>query len=267
MKQLQRPKEKMTNDRYEVYLYDNFPESDLIAHYHEFYEIHMVLNGEVSYWIDGKVYPLNTGSLILLDPMQLHRPALTESASCQRIVLWINKQYMEQDLQAKDLHRCFHNEQHVYKAPHLMDMFRKLYDESRSPLFGSHIYAQSLILQILIEISRVENRLPHGEKSSPLMAKIISYVCDHYTEDLRLDHIAAHFHISKYHLSHIFKTETGTSLYRYIVLMRLAKAKELLQKGLPAGTVSTCCGFRDYSVFYKSFKAEYHQCPNDITSK
>ena len=89
----------MTDQRYEVYLYENFPESDLIAHYHEFYEIHMVLDGEVSYWIDGKVYSLTTGNLILLEPMQLHRPALTEAASCQRIVLWINKKYMEQDLQ------------------------------------------------------------------------------------------------------------------------------------------------------------------------
>ena len=70
-----RPKEKMANGRYEVYLYHNFPEHDLIAHYHEFYEIHMVLSGEVSYWVDGKVYHLNTGSLMLLRPMQFHRPA------------------------------------------------------------------------------------------------------------------------------------------------------------------------------------------------
>lgn len=262
MNERRRPKEKMTGANYEVYFYQNFPEQDLIAHYHEFYEIHMVLSGEVSYWIDGKVYPLNAGHLILIRPMQLHRPALTELESCERIVLWIHKQYMEQDLD--HVGRCFESGQHVYRLPQLTEFFQKLYRESQSYQFGADLYAKSLIYQVLIELSRCENRLPYAEKPSPLIAEIIAYIGRHFTEDLSLDKIADHFHISKYYLSHLFKTQTGTGLYHYIVLKRLSKAKQLLLSGQPAGEVYSACGFRDYSVFYKAFKAEYHQSPKEI---
>ena len=258
------PKEKMTDACFEAYLYENFPESDLVAHYHEFYEIHMVLSGEVSYWVDGKIYPLNAGNLMLLCPMQLHKPALTELASCQRIVLWINKQYLEQEIHNGILIRCFADGQHLYHAPYLTDIFKKLYYESRSAQFSADIYAQSLLHQILIELSRIDDSTSPSDKPSPLIAEIISYVCEHITEDLCLDKIAQHFHISKFYLSHLFKTQTGSSLYHYIVLKRLSIAKQLLLTGKPAGEVYSACGFRDYSVFYKAFKAEYNQSPTEL---
>lgn len=258
------PREKMAGADFEVFLYENFPESDLVAHYHEFYEIHMVLKGEVTYWVDGQVYPMTTGSVILLRPMQLHKPDLTELASCQRIVLWINKQFLEQMFYDGSLTRCFLQGQHCYRALHLTDLFQTLYRESQSAQFGASIYAQSILCQILVELSRIDDHNSYGEKPSPLIAEIISYVCDHFTEDICLDKIARHFHVSKYHLSRLFKTQTGTSLYHYIVLQRLSLAKQLLLSGQPAGQVYAVCGFRDYSVFYKAFKAEYHCAPNDI---
>lgn len=259
-----RPKEKMTRENFEIYFYDNFPEYDLVAHYHEFYEIHMVLSGEVSYWVDGQVYPMKAGNLMLLSPMQLHRPALTELASCQRVVLWINKQFLENNLNSGNFKLCFANGKHLYNAPELENFFRKLYREYESQQFGADIYTESLICQILIELSRLDYCHALSEKQSPLIAEIISYICNHFTENLCLDSIARHFHISKFHLCHLFKLETGTSLYHYIMLKRLSLAKQLLISGQPASQVYSHCGFRDYSVFYKAFKAEYRQSPTDI---
>lgn len=254
----------MSADSFEVYFYDNFPEYDLVAHYHEFYEIHLVVNGEVIYWIDGKVYPVHAGNLMLLSPMQLHRPALTDSGSCQRIIIWISKQYLEQKTQNTNLLTCFTNKQHLYQATNLTDTFQKLYREYSSQKPHSDLYAESLLLQILIELSRADDCVILQEKQSPLIAKIITYICEHFTEDICLDSIAQHFHVSKFYLSHLFKTETGTSLYRYIILKRIALAKQLLLSGQPACQVALHCGFHDYSVFYKAFKSEYNQSPNNI---
>lgn len=258
------PKEKMTDGCFEAYLYENFPEYDLVAHYHEFYEIHMVLSGEVSYWVDGKVYPLSTGSLMLLCPMQLHKPALTELASCQRVVLWINKQYLEQELYNGSFTECFCNGQHLYHAPYLTETFQKIYSEARSTRVHARLYAQNLLHQILIELSRMDGSITPAKKPSPLIADIITYVGDHFTEELPLDEIARHFHVSKSHLSHLFKTQTGSGLYHYIIVKRLSLAKQLLLSGQPASQVYALCGFRDYSVFYKAFKAHYNQSPNEL---
>ena len=259
-----RPKEKMSADSFEVYFYENFPEYDLVAHYHEFYEIHLVISGEVTYWIDGKVYPVHAGNLMLLSPMQLHKPALTGSGACQRIILWISKQYLEKKTQNTNLLNCFTSEQHLYQAANLTETFQKLYYEHSTQKPYSELYIESLLLQVLIELSRADGRTALQERQSPLIAKIITYISEHFTEDICLDSIAEHFHISKFHLSHLFKTETGTSLYRYVILKRISLAKQLLLSGQPANQVSLQCGFRDYSVFYKAFKAEYNHSPNNI---
>ena len=49
-----------------------------------------------------------------------------------------------------------------------------------------------------------------------LVYQIIDYIMQHLDEDLSLDTVSAHFFISKYHFSRIFKEETGESIYSFI---------------------------------------------------
>ena len=49
-----------------------------------------------------------------------------------------------------------------------------------------------------------------------LINQSIDYIMKHLDENLSLDTVAAHFFISKYHFSRIFKEETGESVYAFI---------------------------------------------------
>ena len=255
------PKEKMETSTFEVFLYDNYPEYDLVAHYHEFYEVHLVLSGEVSYWVDGNICTMHPGNLILLSPMQLHKPALTDKYSCQRIVLWLDKHYLENVLHQGALRHCFETTR-LYNAPQLIEAFQLLLKEYQSNDYAAPLYAECIICQILIELSRQNQKTVLSENAKPMIAEIISYVGIHYTEDLSLNEIAQHFHISKFYLSHLFKTETGTSLYHYILIKRLSLARQLIGSGHPVSQVYSLCGFKDYSVFFKAYKTEYKQAPS-----
>ena len=73
--------------------------------------------------------------------------------------------------------------------------------------------------------------------------------------------MAARFFVSKYHLSHEFSRAVGIGVYRYVMLKRLLIAKQLLVEGTPPGEVYALCGFRDYTNFYRAFKAEYGISP------
>ena len=53
----------------------------------------------------------------------------------------------------------------------------------------------------------------------------------------------------------------GIGVYRYIMLKRLLIAKQMLTDGTPPGEVFSLCGFRDYTNFYRAFKAEYGISP------
>ena len=89
-----------------------------------------------------------------------------------------------------------------------------------------------------------------------LVNQSIDYIIQHLDEDLSLDILSAHFCISKYHFSRIFKEETGESIYAFIkrckvdqsaVDMKLNPAKTITDIGLDYGYSS----FNYSSVFRK----------------
>ena len=46
-----------------------------------------------------------------------------------------------------------------------------------------------------------------------LVSESIDYIIQHLEEELSLDTVAAHFFISKFYFSRIFREETGETLY------------------------------------------------------
>ena len=77
-----------------------------------------------------------------------------------------------------------------------------------------------------------------------LVNQSIDYIFKHLDENLSLDTLAAHFFISKYHFSRIFKEETGESVYAFIkrckvdqsaVDLKLNPAKTITDIGLDYG--------------------------------
>lgn len=255
------PRQKMNNFTFEVFYYKDPKMSEVEVHHHDFYEVYNLLAGDVSYWVDGKVYHLRPGDILLISPMELHRPLVEPGSQYERFVLWINKNYLESLPGSQLLAQCFSGPSNHMRGSTVTPLLSNLVTEQYSDLFGSAIYAQGLLLQLLVELNRLSPIGLQKAERTALIAEVLDYIGMNFSDDLSLDTLANMFHVSKYHLSHEFKKETGTSLYHYITLKRLAAARQLLMKGTAPGDVYTSCGFRDYTAFYKAFKAEYGTSP------
>lgn len=85
-----------------------------------------------------------------------------------------------------------------------------------------------------------------------------TYIDAHYTESITLADIAEIFHVSKEHLSRLFKKQVGTSVQQYITNKKIAYAKYLMKKhsSLSISTVSVMSGYIDLQYFYRVFKKE-----------
>ena len=94
---------------------------------------------------------------------------------------------------------------------------------------------------------------------------LLGWAPEEEREIYSLDELAQRFYVSKYHLSHEFSKTMGISVYRYICLKRLLSARQMLLNGMPAGEVYTKCGFKDYTNFYRAFKAEYGISPSEVS--
>lgn len=88
-----------------------------------------------------------------------------------------------------------------------------------------------------------------------LASQICSFLDTHYRDNLSLDDLARHFHLSKYHLSREFKRCTSTSPYEYLLICRINHAKEHLRTShLSVQEIAAACGFGQTSHFIELFR-------------
>lgn len=79
--------------------------------------------------------------------------------------------------------------------------------------------------------------------------------------------VAARVHLSGSHLRHLFRKQIGMSPLRYVKLLRLRGARELLETTfLSVKEVSSAAGFSDLSHFVRDYKKEYGESPSQTRS-
>ncbi len=269
-------RQSMKKQTFEVFHYRDPKIEGVAMHHHDFYEVYFFLNGSVEYRVEGRTFLLEPGDLLLINPNEFHQPLVNPGAAYERIVLWIDKAYLESFSDSRaDLARCFKNELPTHKnllrlnAVQRTDITEKLtllIKEYYSDAFASELSATGIFMQLMAEINRIALLSSNsGEplKETPLVSQVLQFIGEHCSEEMSLESLAQRFYVSKYYLSHEFSRAVGTSVYRYIMLKRLLLAKQLLAAGNSPGSVCHSCGFQDYANFYRAFKAEYGVSPKD----
>lgn len=266
-------RQNMKTRSFEVFHYKDKKPPDIGMHHHDFFEVYLFLTGDVHYRVEGRSYVLEPGDILLINPMELHQATIGTDKDYERLVLWIDRNYLYQ-LSGEDhcLVRCFDTQAPGHtnllrpsrgRRAALQDLMEKLTREAYSSALGNEIYAQGLLMQFLVEINRLlpSQNEKHSQQEPDLIGQVLTYISNHYTDNLTLEHLAKEFFVSKYYLSHEFSRRMGTSIYRYILFRRLMQAREMMAAGSPPVSVYQSCGFGDYANFYRAFKNEYGISP------
>lgn len=275
-------RQHMRRNTYEIFRYKDPYLKEVALHHHDFYEIYFFLSGNVQYNIESHSYLLTPGDILLISPMELHQPIFgKEQRSYERIVLWINKSFLESlSPPGENLSACFDTaapghtnllRPEEYVRHLLTYQLEQLMLELDSGEYCSDYCALSYLVQVLILLNRQakrQNKVAEAKAASDsVVYRTLSYINAHYSEDLSLDFLANQFFISKYHLSREFGRLVGTSVHRYIIQKRLVMAKQMMREGRSSTEVYQRCGFGDYSNFYRAFKAEYQISPREFTAQ
>jgi predicted TIM-barrel enzyme/AraC-like DNA-binding protein len=81
------------------------------------------------------------------------------------------------------------------------------------------------------------------------------YVTANYMNEISFAELALVAHISRTHLSYLFKKEVGCTFPEYLTRFRINKAKEFMKQGhIDLSKVSALAGYNDYAHFSKTFK-------------
>ena len=92
--------------------------------------------------------------------------------------------------------------------------------------------------------------------------KIIQVMRDDVRGELSLAELAQSVNLSVWRLSHIFKSDVGMPPIRYLRLLRMEKAKHLLESSfLSVKEIAYQVGLNDESHFVRDFKSTYGSSP------
>lgn len=102
-------------------------------------------------------------------------------------------------------------------------------------------------------------------KTSSIAKKSLKFIEEHFGENLTRESIAKNVECNVDYLSRIFKKEMGLKLWDYVLEIRLAEAKILLERtGLNVQDISSKTGFNDLSYFDRAFKNRFSKSPKEI---
>lgn len=132
-------------------------------------------------------------------------------------------------------------------------------------------YQMAAMELLLIELCRMLGGGAEGgkEKSgeterSQLIKNVITYINEHYQEDIRLSSLARQFWVSPSYLSRQFKSKVGVNIIQFITQRRLQAAQRLLiTSDLNIGEISSRLGFKSGNYFYTVFKKSYGISPRE----
>lgn len=101
-----------------------------------------------------------------------------------------------------------------------------------------------------------------SQKHQKITREMITYINEHYSEDLSLDQIADHFAMSKEYFSRIFHQRMGLTFRSYLKQIRLHQAfQELNASDKTIKELSMYHGFPNVKSFIDAFKSTYQMTP------
>lgn len=101
-----------------------------------------------------------------------------------------------------------------------------------------------------------------GRTVSREVANAIDYMRSNLEQNISLDELAYASRCSASHLSRLFSAQTGTSPHRYLVEMRLNKAKELLEtSNISLAEIAVMCGFTHQEHLTRLFRRYHNVTP------
>jgi len=80
------------------------------------------------------------------------------------------------------------------------------------------------------------------------------FIDHHFAHSINLHQMAGNAFLSKYHYIRVFKSMYGRTPHRYLIEVRIAGAKKLLQSGMPVTQACFSVGFGSVTSFTALFK-------------
>ena len=243
---------------------------------HDYLEIAYIFSGEGKYRIEDRIYTVREGDLLIINPGDRHQSLSCPEAEVPSTEFFVGfsdiritgcpDNFLPLPGGEHVLHTAGELRQRLLKICSSMEAENAVRRQGRYFMMKAYLM-QLLLLIIREQCEPMERPLGCAFESANrkyVVEQIMNYIEDHYSEKISLDQIAENMYLSPFYISRIFKSETGNAPIRYLINIRLEKARELLEGGYEGSIqeVAAQVGYDDAYHFSKLFKKRYGISPS-----
>lgn len=237
-------------------------------HDHPFYEVNLILSGNVKILLPDQVQDGCGNFLVLTKPRTPHFISCLPDTLYSRLYLSFSPAFVAGTVaEWGELETVFGergrilplNEEQTAFCQQTIQKIEKEQNPFRQRL---------LILYLLSHIEELVDDKPAPLAAAPaFIIEALSYLNTHYPQKIVAEELAHRLFISRTTLMTAFKKYTGSTLGEYLSRHRLRQALYLLRQGQTEQQAAEQCGLGDSSGLIRSFKKNYGMTPKQYLAQ
>lgn len=219
-----------------------------------------IIDGTFTYVKDGKHCTARAGDTVILDCYKPHEYYTNDSFES----IWIhisgtNSFDLFQEIEKNDgnIVKC-RDIEHVKKL-----LFR-IFNDIKSDTPPTELEMSLNIYKLFTELLNPQSIKSKGKNNyEDNIQDVKKFILDNLNENLNVQQLAERVHMSPSHFSRVFRQQTGFSPYDFVLISRLNRAKDYLQKtDMSISQIAYDIGFNSESNFIYFFTKNTGLSPN-----
>lgn len=274
MQELDLYERKILNDEeFPIQIYMNKadgPGQYFLAHWHEHIELHYVLKGKVKIQINQTFVEAQKNDLVVVNSNELHAGYCVEGPAEILVIIF------EMSSFSKELagHNIIFNPL-IKGDPEVDQLIHTAWSEYQRQELGYRLRCRGALMYLITHLVRnhtaqILSKQDHVKRMQNLqrLNTTITYIHEHYREEIRNKELSKLVHLSEGRFSHLFKEGMDMGPQQYVNQVRLKKAMSLLKsKRMTVAEVALAVGFTDYNNFGRMFRKYYGYTPAEAKKK
>lgn len=236
--------------------------NDVVEPLHIHAELEIILNvsSDISFLVNGNLYPLNAGDIIIAKPNDVHVCVYNSKKKHEMYILWINQ--ADNPILFKDFYKNDFSPKVVFEDKYkseIFSIFAKLLE-----VYGKEdrdIEKASLLLRLLDLIKNGRVNASEEKDLPENFQKTLNFINENFSTIYSINDILKENYISYSTLNRLFNSHLKISPKEYLDSVKLSNAVKLLEKGFSVTDACFKSGFTDCSRFITIFKNRFGQTP------
>ena len=237
------------------------------SHSHNMVEIYYFLRGNARFVVEGNIFSLERGNILVMASGQTHHLLLEPSAAYERMALLIDTAAVPRDFDALS--------EQIYEGANLFELTKQeqiWFEESfalitKAPTDTQKNLVFSFASMVFSLLSTKLTRTVESHIEDDMIKKTINYINKNLSNELNLEIIANALYCSKVSLNRKFREIMGCTVWEYVIRRRVYSARQRLFISGSVTEVYEKSGFNDYSSFFRAYKKVIGVSPSEDLKK